>query len=143
MTIEPIDQYIAEQAAEIQPVLQSIRETIRTAAPEAVEKIAYQMPAFWQGANLIYFAAFKKHISIFPGGEATIVFADRLAGYKTAKGTIQLPLGKPVPYDLIADITRWRVEQAAAKSIDRKSKKYDIPPNSLSVGNPCKVIRRL
>ena len=67
------------------------------------------MPTFWQGENLIHFAAFKKHISIFPGGEATAVFADRLTDYKIAKGTIQLPLNEPIPYDLIAEITRWRV----------------------------------
>lgn len=113
--IETIDQYISEQAEEVQPVLQKIRETIRTAAPGAVEKISYQMPTFWQGENLIHFAAAQRHIGIYPGGGATAVFADRLTKYKTAKGTIQLSLNKPIPYDLIADITRWRVKQAVRK----------------------------
>ena len=104
-----IDEYITNQPTEVQPLLRKIRETIRCAAPEATEKISYQMPTFWKGKNLIHFAAFKKHISIFPGGEATAVFADKLIGYKTSKGTIQLPLDKPIPYDLIAEITVWRV----------------------------------
>jgi uncharacterized protein YdhG (YjbR/CyaY superfamily) len=90
----------------------SIRETIRAAAPEATEKIAWRMPTFWQGENLIHFAAFKQHIGLYPGGEATAAFADRLAGYKTRKGTIQLPLGKPIDYELITDIVRWRLEHS-------------------------------
>ena len=111
-----IDEYIAAQSAEVQPLLQAIRETIHAAAADTTEKISYQMPTFWQGENLIHFAAFKKHISIFPGGEATAVFADRLKEYNVSKGTIQFPLGKPIDYDLIADITRWRVEQAKLKA---------------------------
>ena len=88
---------------------------IRSAAPEAAEKISWRMPTFWQGENLIHFAAFKKHISIFPGGEATEIFAERLTGYKTSKGTIQFPLNKPIDYQLIADITRWRIKQIGEK----------------------------
>jgi uncharacterized protein YdhG (YjbR/CyaY superfamily) len=110
--ISRIDDYIADQSAEVQPLLQTIRETIHAAAPEATERISWQMPTFWQGENLVHFAAFKQHIGIFPGGEAVGVFADRLAGYKTSKGTIQLPLGKPIDHELIADIVRWRVAQA-------------------------------
>ena len=113
--IETIDQYISEQAEDVQPILQRIRETIRSAAPDAKEKISWQMPTFWQSENLIHFAAFKKHIGIYPGGEATAVFAKRLLEYKTAKGTIQLQLDKPIPYDLIADITRWRVNAVLLK----------------------------
>lgn len=118
--IETIDQYISEQAEEVQPILRKIRETIRAAAPEATERISWQMPTFWQGENLIHFAAFKKHISIFPGGEATTVFAERLKDYKTAKGTIQFPLDKPIPYELIGDITRWRIAVAGGKQEERQ-----------------------
>ncbi len=107
-----IDEYIAAQPEEVRPLLQGIRETIRAVAPEATEKISWQMPTFWQGENLIHFAAFKKHVGLYPGGEATTHFAERLAGYKTSKGAIQLPLGKPIDYELIADIVRWRVKQA-------------------------------
>lgn len=106
-----IDEYIAAQPESVRPLLQSIRETIRTAAPEATEKISWQMPTFWQGKNLIHFAAFKKHIGLYPGGEATSEFAERLTGYKTSKGAIQLPLDKPIDYELIIDIVTWRVTQ--------------------------------
>lgn len=111
-----IDEYISAQTEELQPLLQNIRDTIRAAAPEAVEKISYQMPTFWQGKNLIHFAAFKNHIGLYPGGEATYVFAERLKGYKTSKGTIRLPLGKPIDYELITDIVRWRVNQQKKRS---------------------------
>ena len=107
--VETIDQYIAEQTEKVQPILQKIREVIRAAAPEATEKVSWRMPTFWQGENLIHFAAFKNHVSIFPGGEASTVFADKLTGYKVAKGTIQFPLSKPLPYEIIDEITRWRV----------------------------------
>ena len=121
--LETIDQYIAEQAEEARPILSQIREVIKAAAPNADERISWQMPTFWQGENLIHFAAFKKHVSIFPGGEATAVFADRLAGYKVAKGTIQFPLDGPIPYDIIEEITRWRVAVAKGKNNGKKSKK--------------------
>lgn len=104
-----IEEYIAAQSEEVQPLLQSIRETIRAAAPDAIEKISWQMPTFWQGENIIHFAAFKKHIGLYPGGEATSEFAERLVGYKTSKGAIQLPLNKPIDYKLITDIVRWRI----------------------------------
>jgi uncharacterized protein YdhG (YjbR/CyaY superfamily) len=120
--IETIDQYISEQAEEVQPILKKICEVIRVAAPEATEKISWRMPTFWQGENLIHFAAFKKHVSIFPGGEATTVFADKLTDYKTAKGTIQFQLDKPVPYELIEEITLWRVSVAESKSQSKKKK---------------------
>lgn len=107
--IETIDDYISEQADEVQNILQKIRETIHSAAPKAQEKISWQMPTFWQGENLIHFAAFKKHIGIYPGGEATTYFADRLTEYKFSKGAIQFPLNKTIPYDLIKEITEWRV----------------------------------
>lgn len=107
---DSVEEYIAAQPEEVRPLLQSIRETIRAVAPKATEKISWRMPTFWQGENLIHFAAFKKHIGLYPGGEATSVFAQRLAGYKTSKGAIQLPLGKPIDYKLITDIVRWRLE---------------------------------
>jgi uncharacterized protein YdhG (YjbR/CyaY superfamily) len=122
--IETIDQYILEQPAEIQTILNKIRETIRLAAPDATERISWRMPTFWQGENLVHFAAFKKHIGFYPGrmgeqfrasgttspgGEAAGVFAERLTDYKTSKGSIQLPLSKPIDYELITDITKWRV----------------------------------
>lgn len=105
-----IDDYIAAQPSQVRPLLKSIRETIRAAAPDAIEKISWRMPTFWQGENLVHFAAFKKHIGLYPGAEAVEAFAGRLTGYKTSKGAIQLRLNKPIDLDLIADIVRWRVE---------------------------------
>ena len=104
-----IDDYIIRQPTEIQPILHKIRETIRDAAPDAKEKISWNMPTFWQGENLIHFAAFKKHIGIYPGDITKFPFDERLSGYKRTKGAIQFPLDKPIDYELIADITRWRV----------------------------------
>ena len=106
-----IDDYIANQREDIQPLLQTIRETIHLAAPDATEKIAWRMPTFWQGENIMHFAAFKNHIGIYPGGEAVGVFADRLSGYKTSKGAIQLPLNQPIDKQLITDIVHWRIAQ--------------------------------
>ncbi len=109
--INTIDEYIAMQPESVRPLLEKIRETIRSAAPNTIEKMSWQMPTFWQRENLIHFAAFKNHIGIYPGGEATAFFAERLTNYKTSKGAIQLPLNKPIDFDLIADITKWRVAQ--------------------------------
>ena len=114
--VNTISDYISAQTIEVQPILQNIRETIRAAAPGAIEKIAWQMPTFWQGENLVHFAAFKKHIGLYPGGEAVSVFGERLAGYKTSKGAIQFPLGRPIDHELTADIVRWRASQAEQRT---------------------------
>lgn len=106
---ETVDAYIAAQAEDIQPILQKIRRVIRENAPGAIEKIAYQMPTFWQGENLIHFAVAKRHIGIYPGGELVGLWGDKLAGYKTSKGTVQLPLNQPIDYDLIGEMVRFRV----------------------------------
>ena len=76
---ESIDEYISQQAESVQPRLQAIRQTIREAIPDAQEKISWQMPTYWKGRNIIHFAASKKHIGLYPGGEAAEVFADRLS----------------------------------------------------------------
>ena len=109
-TADPIGDYIAEQDENVRPLLQKIRETIRAAAPDATEKFSWQMPTFWQCENLIHFVLNKHHIGIYPGGDAVEVFAERLTGYKTSKGAIQFQLNKPIDYELIADIVRWRLE---------------------------------
>ena len=105
--MNPIDEYIAAQDEAIQPRLNVIRDTIRAALPDAVEKISYQMPTYWKGRNIIHFAAFKNHIGLYPGGEAPVVFAEKLKDYKTSKGTIQFPLNKEIPLELIAEIAVW------------------------------------
>jgi len=110
-----IDEYIACQQEVQQPVLERLRQAIHEAAPEAEERISYGMPAFWQGENLIWFAATKKHIGIYPTASGVRAFADRLAGYNLAKGTIRILWNQPIPYDLIADITRFRLGEAQAR----------------------------
>jgi uncharacterized protein YdhG (YjbR/CyaY superfamily) len=102
-----IDEYINRQAEEFQPRLREMYATLKSALPTAKEKISYRMPTFWQGRNLIHFAAFAKWIGLFPGGEATTVFADKLAGYETTKGGIRLPYNKPLPLGLITEIALW------------------------------------
>ena len=77
--IETVDQYIEEQDEKIRPYLNEVRQIIRSAIPEAQEKISWSMPTYWKGRNLIHFAASKKHLGLYPGGEATTVFADKLA----------------------------------------------------------------
>ena len=104
-----IDEYIATQPEEVQRILHKIRKAIKKAAPKAQEKISWGMPTFWQGKNLIHFAVFKKHIGIYPGDLSHTPFVQRLSGYKTTKGAIQFPLNKPIDYELITEITKFRV----------------------------------
>ena len=103
---QTIEEYILGQPEEVQPILQQLQETIHAAIPNAKEKISWSMPTFWKGCNLIQFAASQKHIGLYPGPEAVAAFADRLTPYSTNKGTIRLPLGRPMPLELIADIAR-------------------------------------
>ena len=104
-----IDEYIAMQSKDVQPILHKVREIIRAAAPDAAEKISWQMPTFQQGKNLFHFCAQKKHLGIYPGLVEQLPFADRLAKYKFSKGAIQFPYNKPIDYELIADIVKWRL----------------------------------
>ena len=108
---ETIDAYIAMQDAAVQPRLREVRDILRAAIPEAEERMSWSMPTFWKGRNIIHFAASKKHLGLYPGGEATAVFADRLTGFDVSKGTIRLPYDKPLPVALIADIARWCLSQ--------------------------------
>lgn len=96
-----IQEYIETQDEEVQPILQQVHETIRKAAPKASERLSWQMPTYWQKENIIHFAAFKKHISIFPGSRAIEEFHDKLKEYRVTKGTIQFPLSREVPFNLI------------------------------------------
>ncbi len=102
-----IQEYIERQPEEIQPYLQQINKAIQSAIPMATEKISWSMPTYWKKHNLIQFAAFKKHIGLYPGPAAVEAFADRLTEYKTSKGAIQMPYNKPMPLELIGEIARW------------------------------------
>lgn len=109
---ENIDAYIAQFPDDIQKVLRMVRQTIRENAPDASEKISYGMPCFHQGENLIYFAAMKGHLGIYPTSSGMVKFADQMTAYKTSKGAVQIPWGVPVPYALIANMTQFRVTEA-------------------------------
>ncbi len=106
-----IDEYIATFPPDIQTLLCQLRAAIHEAAPEAEETISYQMPAFRQNGVLVYFAAFKNHIGFFPTSTGIDAFKDKISAYKTSKGTIQFPIDKPLPLDLIKEIVRARVKQ--------------------------------
>lgn len=110
---QTVDEYIAAQDEKAQPTLNEIRSIIQAAIPEAVEKISWSMPTYWKGKNIIHFAASKKHLGLYPGGEATTVFANELGNYDVSKGTIRLPYDKPLPVDLIERIARWCYEEYA------------------------------
>lgn len=114
-----IDEYVAGFPVEIQKILQKLRATIRKAAPEAAETISYQMPTFTLKGNLVHFAAFKNHIGFYPVPSGIEAFRDELSGYHQGKGSVQFPIGEPLPLDLIAQIVKFRVqenlEKAAAK----------------------------
>ncbi|MBO5556918.1 MAG: DUF1801 domain-containing protein [Oscillospiraceae bacterium] len=102
-----VDEYIAAQEESVRPMLQELRALLRRAIPEAEERISWSMPTYWKGQNLIHFAAAKKHIGLYPGGEATTVFARELEALDVSKGTIRLPYDRPLPADLITKIARW------------------------------------
>jgi uncharacterized protein YdhG (YjbR/CyaY superfamily) len=106
-----IDEYIQTQPPNIQAILGQIRQTIHQTAPQAEETISYQIPAFKQNGILVWFAAYKNHISFFPKANAVEVFKYKLSGYKTSKGTIQFPLNQPMPLELITEIVRYRVKE--------------------------------
>lgn len=107
-----IDEYIAQVPPEIQDRLQQIRKVVREAAPDAVEKISYQMPTFeTDGRNLVHFAAFKNHIGFYPTPSGTEEFAEELSVYKGGKGSVQFPLDQPLPLDLIRRVVLFRVEE--------------------------------
>ena len=110
-TFQTIDAYIASFPAEVQAILQRVRETIRAAAPGATEAIAYGIPTFKLKGNLVHFAAYQKHLGFYPAPRGIEAFKDELAAYQTGKGTLQFPLDQPIPYELIARITAYRAEE--------------------------------
>ena len=119
-----VDEYIATFPEEIQKILEELRGTIKAAAPDAEEKISYQMPAFALKGNLVYFAAFKNHIGFYPTSSGTEAFKKELSIYDGSKGTVRFPIDKPLPLKLISRIVKFRVaenlKKAGIKSGKRK-----------------------
>ena len=118
-----IDEYIAAFAPEVQVVLQQVRRTVRAAAPEAEEAISYQIPAFKQEGVLVYFAAFKYHIGLYPPISGNTRLEKAVAPYAGEKGNLRFPLDRPVPFELIGRITRLRLKQNLAKAASKAGKK--------------------
>jgi uncharacterized protein YdhG (YjbR/CyaY superfamily) len=106
-----IDEYIAAFSPEIQSILENIRVTIRKAAPDAEEKISYQIPTFALKGNLVHFAAFKKHIGFYPPVKGDERLKSEASIYAGEKGNLRFPLDKPIPYALISKIVKARVKQ--------------------------------
>ena len=126
-----IDEYIAQCPAETQPMLDQLRRAIREAAPEAVEKISWDMPTFALHGNLVHFALAKKHIGFFPGKSAVEAFRARLEGYQLAAGTVRLPLDKLLPLDLIREMVAFcaaeNLREAEIKRAEANSALESLP----------------
>jgi len=110
-----IDEYIAIFPGEVQDMLEQIRATIKNAAPQAIEVISYGMPAFKLNGILVWFAAYSKHIGFYPKASGIEVFKKELSAYKKAKGSVQFPLDKPLPLELISEIVKFRLEEDMQK----------------------------
>jgi uncharacterized protein YdhG (YjbR/CyaY superfamily) len=111
-----IDEYIKTFPNDVQSILEKMRQTIKKAAPEAVEAISYQMPTFkLNGKNLVHFAAFKNHIGFYPIPSGIEAFKKELSSYKQGKGSVQFPIDKPIPYDLVEKIVNYRVKENLEK----------------------------
>ena len=117
-----IDDYIAGFPQDIQAILETIRTIVREVATDAEETIKYQIPTFTLKGNLVHFAAFKKHIGFYPTPTGIEQFKAELSAYQGAKGSIQFPLDKPIPYDLIRQIVQFRVDENLKKAEDTRRK---------------------
>jgi uncharacterized protein YdhG (YjbR/CyaY superfamily) len=117
------DEYIADFSPEVQTILNTLRAVIQEAAPDAEEKISYQMPTFALHGNLVHFAAYKNHIGFYPAPSGIEAFKDELSVYKGAKGSVQFPIDKPLPYELISRIVKYRVAENTKKAHNKSKSK--------------------
>lgn len=118
-----VDAYIAGFPPAVRAILRKIRATVRKAAPGATEKIGWGMPAYAQDGMLVFFAAFERHVSFFPGPKGIEKFKKELAPFGTSKGTVRFPLGMPMPYGLIGRIVKFRVKENRARAEAKRNKK--------------------
>ena len=121
ITIKPknIDEYIAGFPEEVQEILHQVRMTVKEAAPDAEEVISYSMHAFRQNGIVVYFAAFKNHIGFYALPSGNEAFRKELSAFKTGRGSIQFPLDKPMPLDLIRQIVKFRLIENLQKKKSR------------------------
>lgn len=118
-----IDEYIAGFAEPVRTILEKIRRTIKSAAPDAQEAIKYGIPTFVLNGNLVHFGGFQRHIGFYPTPSGIAEFEEELSVYKKATGSIQFPLDKPVPYDLIGRIVSYRVEENRGTKTGKKRRR--------------------
>jgi uncharacterized protein YdhG (YjbR/CyaY superfamily) len=118
-----IDDYIAGCPKDIQPALEALRATIRAAAPEAEERISYQMPTFALKGNLVHFALMKNHIGFYPTSSGVHAFATELSPYVCTPGAIRFPVGQPLPMDLITRIVEFRVRENLDRAATKAARK--------------------
>jgi len=116
------DDYISQFSPEIRDKLETMRSTIKASAPDAEERISYQMPTFSLHGNLVHFAAFKHHIGFYPGASGISAFQQELSVYKGAKGSVQFPLDQPLPLELVSRIVQYRVAENKEKAERKKAK---------------------
>jgi uncharacterized protein YdhG (YjbR/CyaY superfamily) len=133
-TAKTVDQYIGGFPPAVRRILKPLRAAIREAAPEAVEKISYGMPAYWQNRMLVYFAGHTRHVGFYPGVEAVVAFKGQLSRFATSKGTVQFPYEKPIPLGLVRRIVAARVRACApaGRSGDTRTR----PPRARSPRGP-------
>jgi uncharacterized protein YdhG (YjbR/CyaY superfamily) len=123
LPIKSIDDYMVLQPEKVREILENLRQIIRETAPEAEEVISYGIPAYKYHGMLVYFAAYKKHCSLFGGnGSLTEEMKEELKAYKTSKGTIQFTVEKPLPDELVRHIVKYRMQQNIEKMSNKKSK---------------------
>jgi uncharacterized protein YdhG (YjbR/CyaY superfamily) len=115
-----VDEYIRGFPEEVQVILQEVRAAVRKAVPDAQETISYRMPAFTRKGILLYFAAYKHHVGLYPTASGIEAFRDELSGYKCSKGAVQFPIGKSMPLDLIARIARHRADENEGRSLQKR-----------------------
>ncbi len=118
-----IDEYIAGFPPDVQETLQKIRTTIRKAAPDAEETVKYGIPTFTLKGNLVHFGAYKEHIGFYPTPTGIEKFKKELSVHETSKGAVQFPLDRPIPFDLISEIVKFRVKENLEKAEAKKKKK--------------------
>lgn len=119
---DSVDAYIQSYPQHVQLKLEAIRATIKTTVPEATEKISYGMPGFMYKGPLMYYAAFPKHIGLYPTPNGVEEFKSELSQYKQGKGSVQFPVNEAVPLELIARIAAFRAEDNRKKESDRKKR---------------------
>jgi uncharacterized protein YdhG (YjbR/CyaY superfamily) len=121
-----VDEYVQSFPAEVRPILEKVRQTIKAAAPKASEVISYQIPAYRLNGMLVYFGAWKNHIGFYPTGRGIETFKKELSVYEGAKGTVKFPLNKPIPFDMISKIVKYRVKENKKKLTLKKDNKLSV-----------------